>query len=71
LKGAQSNIQPNLVTRDGAIAEGLEKSNMASIRVTGKATGLKRDVDDMVLEKDFNITNTNEKLNEALRMNRN
>jgi len=67
LKEAYSNIQPNLVTRDGPVAEELQNSNTLGLAVNRRAAGLKRNVDDTDLDQDFRITNPMDKLKDALK----
>jgi hypothetical protein len=69
LKEAQSTIQPNLVTRDGPVADELQKSNMLGVTVNGRAAGLKRNVDNTEFDQDFKVTNSMDKLKDALGRN--
>jgi len=41
-KDAQSSIQPNLVTRDGPLADELTKSKALGIRVAGRLAGIEQ-----------------------------
>jgi hypothetical protein len=41
-RDAQNSIQPNLVTRDGPLADELTKSKALGIRVAGRLTGMEK-----------------------------
>ncbi|KAE9961939.1 hypothetical protein BLS_001092 [Venturia inaequalis] len=58
-KDPQNSIQPNLVTRDGPLADELAKSKALGIRVAGRLTGLEEldgrgddEDDDLMMEED-------------------
>jgi hypothetical protein len=69
LREAHSTIQPNIVTRDGPVAEELQKSNMLGVTVNGRAAGLKRTIDKTDLDQDFKVTSPMDKLKKAFRNN--
>lgn len=57
-KNPQNSIQPNLVTRDGPLAEELARSKALGIRVAGRLAGLQEsdgggdeDGDDLVMDE--------------------
>jgi hypothetical protein len=70
-KAPQNTVQPNLVTRDGALADELAKSKALGIRVAARLAGMEQQPDGGGVDDDGNEVMTideNEKLAAVLEM---
>lgn len=63
----QENVQPNLVTKDGTLAEELTKSRMLGVRLAGRVASMKRGPEVRDHDAVFHTTSQNKKLKEALK----
>src|ERR1700748_1524387 len=67
LKSPHNFVQPNLVTRDGALADELSKSKMLGIGVAGRGAGMKRPLGDADNDGPITIGSQNEKIKRVLK----
>jgi hypothetical protein len=63
IKDPQSSVQPNLVTRDGPLADELARSKTLGIRVAGRVAGLDGDGDG---DADVDMIDQDEKVRRIL-----
>jgi hypothetical protein len=66
IRDPQANVQPNLVTRDGALAEELGRSKTLGIRVAGRVAGLKDEDGGLGSDEDVVMVDEREKVRRVL-----
>jgi hypothetical protein len=64
IRDPQTSVQPNLITRDGALADELGRSKTLGIRVAGRVAGMKGGVEDE--DEDVIMADEREKVRRVL-----